>query len=381
MARQRGPRALTVVISATGLWTPPDSISNAELVASFNTYVERYNAEHAADIAAGAVEPLLPSSVEFIEKASGIKHRYVLDKEGALDVTRMVPRVLERSNEQLSLMAEVSVKAARQALERAGRDAGDIDAVICSCSSLQRPYPALAIEVQNELGAGGFGYDMNVACSSATFAIQNACDIVKAGHARSALVVNPELCTGHLNYRDRETHFIFGDAAVAVLIERAEIAPKGAWAVLGSRLQTRFSNNIRNNFGFLNRGDEAHRDDPDKLITQQGRKVFREVVPLVSEMILQHMAELGLKPADMRRLWLHQANSNMNRLIAERVLGHEANQDEAPTVLDVYGNTAGAGSIIAFHLNSDDLKTGDKGLICSFGAGYSAGSIFVQKGA
>jgi beta-ketodecanoyl-[acyl-carrier-protein] synthase len=376
-----GTSSLTVVISATGLWTPPDSISNAELVASFNTYVERYNAEHAADIEAGVLQPLLPSSAEFIEKASGIKHRYVIDKEGPLDINRMVPRIPERPNEQLSLMAEVSVKAARQALERAGRDGSEIDAVICSCSSLQRPYPALAIEVQNELGAGGFGYDMNVACSSATFAIQNACDIVRAGHARSALVVNPELCTGHLNYRDRDTHFIFGDAAVAVLVERAELAPKGAWAVLGTRLQTRFSNNIRNNFGFLNRCDEAHRDDPDKLITQQGRKVFKEVVPLVSEMILQHMAELGLKAGDMRRLWLHQANSNMNRLIAERILGHEASQDEAPTVLDVYGNTAGAGSIIAFHLNSDDLKTGDKGLICSFGAGYSAGSIFVQKAA
>jgi beta-ketodecanoyl-[acyl-carrier-protein] synthase len=109
--------------------------------------------------------------------------------------------------------------------------------------------------------------------------------------------------------------------------------------------------------------------------------VFREVVPLVSEMILEHMAELGLKPSDMRRMWLHQANSNMNRLIAEKVLGHEASQDEAPTVLDVYGNTAGAGSIIAFHNHSADLKTGDEGLICSFGAGYSAGSIFVQKSA
>jgi beta-ketodecanoyl-[acyl-carrier-protein] synthase len=324
---------------------------------------------------------LQPSSVEFIEKASGIKHRYVLDKEGSLDVGRMVPHIPERPNEQLSLMAEVSVKAAKQALERAGRDAGDIDAVICSCSSLQRPYPALAIEVQDALGAGGFGYDMNVACSSATFAIQNAHDIVKAGHARSVLVVNPELTTGHLNFRDRETHFIFGDAAVAVLVENAAIAPKGAWSILGTKLLTKFSNNIRNNFGFLNRTDEAHRDDVDKLIVQQGRKVFKEVVPLVSEMILQHMAELNLKPTDMRRLWLHQANSNMNRLIAEKVLGHEANQDEAPTVLDVYGNTAGAGSIIAFNNHNADLKAGDRGLICSFGAGYSAGSIFVQKAA
>ena len=373
--------ALTVAISATGLWTPSDSITNAELVASFNTYVERFNAENAAEIAAGTKTALQPSSVEFIEKASGIKHRFVMDKAGSLDVDRMVPRIPERPNSEISLMAEVAVIAAKQALERAGRDAADIGAVICSCSSLQRPYPALAIEVQNALGAGGFGYDMNVACSSATFAIQNAIDIVNAGHARSVLVVNPELTTGHLNFRDRDSHFIFGDAAVAILVERADIAPKGAWTILGSKLKTVFSNNIRNNFGFLNRGDEGHRDDPDKLITQQGRKVFKEVVPLVSEMILEQMHAMNLKPSDMRRLWLHQANSNMNRLIAERVLGHEASQDEAPTVLDVYGNTAGAGSIIAFHNHSDDLKAGDKGLICSFGAGYSAGSIFVQKSA
>ncbi|MGD9815748.1 MAG: beta-ketoacyl-ACP synthase III [Hyphomonadaceae bacterium] len=372
---------MTVAISATGLWHPTASISNAELVASFNSYVERFNAENAAAIAAGTVQALLPSSVEFIEKASGIKHRYVLDKDGMLDVDRMVPNLPERGNDELSLMAEVSVLAAKDALERAGRDAGDVGAVICSCSSLQRPYPALAIEVQHALGAGGFGYDMNVACSSATFAIQNAADIVKAGHARSVLVVNPELTTGHLNLRDRDTHFIFGDATVAILVERADMAPPGSWAILGSKLQTRFSNNIRNNFGFLNRCDPGKRDLADKLITQQGRKVFKEVVPMVSEMILQHMAELDLKPSDMRRLWLHQANSNMNRLIAEKVLGHEASQDESPTVLDEFGNTAGAGSIIAFHRHSADLKTGDRGLICSFGAGYSAGSIFVQKAA
>jgi beta-ketodecanoyl-[acyl-carrier-protein] synthase len=372
---------VTVVISATGLYTPSNSVSNAELVASYNEYVERFNAANAAEIATGSVEALQPSSVEFIEKASGIKHRYVLEKEGLLDVERMVPNIPDRSNDDLSLMAEVSVIAGKQALERAGRNAADIDAVICSCSSLQRPYPALAIEVQNALGAGGFGYDMNVACSSATFAIQNAADIVRAGHARSVLVVNPELCTGHLNLRDRDTHFIFGDAAVAILVERADIAPAGAWAILGTKLQTRFSNNIRNNFGFLNRCDPEHRDDVDKLIIQQGRKVFKEVVPMVSEMILQHMAELDLKPTDLRRMWLHQANSNMNRLIAERVLGHEASQDESPTVLDEYGNTAGAGSIIAFHNHSADLKAGDRGLICSFGAGYSAGSIFVQKAA
>jgi beta-ketodecanoyl-[acyl-carrier-protein] synthase len=78
-------------------------------------------------------------------------------------------------------------------------------------------------------------------------------------------------------------------------------------------------------------------------------------------------------------MWLHQANANMNRLIASKVLGHDANDDESPTVLDTYANTSSAGSIIAFHKHQDDLVAGDTGLICSFGAGYSAGSVFVRK--
>ncbi len=80
-----------------------------------------------------------------------------------------------------------------------------------------------------------------------------------------------------------------------------------------------------------------------------------------------------------RRLWLHQANINMNNLVAERVLGRRATTTEAPTVLDEYANTASAGSVIAFHKHNADLNHGDIGVICSFGAGYSAGSVVVQK--
>lgn len=369
----------SVAISATGLFTPAQSITNQELVESFNAYVARFNARHATEIAAGAVAPLAPSSVEFIEKASGIKSRYVVDKAGVLDVERMRPDIPERPNEQISVMAEIGVAAAKQALMRAGREAQDVDAVLCAASNMQRAYPAMAIEIQAALGIEGFAFDMNVACSSATFGIQTAADFVRAGHARSVLVVNPEICSGHLNFQDRDSHFIFGDVATAVLVERADIAPAGAWTILGTRLKTQFSNNIRNNFGFLNRADPRGVGKADKLFVQEGRKVFKEVVPLVSEMILSHMADLDLQPGDLRRLWLHQANANMNRLISERVLGREATADESPTVLDEYANTSSAGSIIAFHKHSEDLKTGDRGLICSFGAGYSAGTVFVAK--
>ena len=367
------------VISATGLFTPSDTITNEELVESFNRYVERHNADNAAAIEAGDVEALQTSSVEFIEKASGIKARHVMAKGPILDPEIMAPRWPERSNEELSMLAEIGVKAARQALERAGRDAADVDAVLCAASNMERPYPAMAIEIQQELGIDGFGFDMNVACSSATFGIQTAADYIRSGNARSVLVISPEITSGHLNWRDRDSHFIFGDVATAVLVEDAGIAPATHWDILGTKLKTVFSNNIRNNFGFLNRASPDSEGKADKLFVQEGRKVFKEVVPMVAEMIVTEAENFGLNPQGLRRLWLHQANAGMNRLIAQRVLGHEATADESPTVLDTYANTSSAGSIIAFHKHSDDLEAGDTGLICSFGAGYSAGAVFVRK--
>jgi len=367
------------VISATGLFTPADSISNEELVASFNAYVERYNVANEAAIASGEVAALEPSSVEFIEKASGIKARHVVDKASVLDPATMCPRIPERANDELSIMAEIGTAAALDALHRAGRAPSDVDAVLCAASNMQRAYPAMAIEIQHALGIDGFGFDMNVACSSATFGIQTAADYIRAGNARSVLVVSPEITSGHLNWRDRDSHFIFGDVATAVLVEDNEMAPASHWDILGTRLKTVFSNNIRNNFGFLNRAAPDARDTADKLFVQEGRKVFKEVVPMVAQMIVDEAERLGIDPHTLRRLWLHQANAGMNRLIAHKVLGHEASADESPTVLDTYANTSSAGSIIAFHKHSDDLATGDIGLICSFGAGYSAGTVFVRK--
>ncbi len=376
------------VIRSTGLWTPANSISNEELVESFNAYVAQYNQEHAAAIEAGELAPLSPSSAEFVEKASGIKSRFVIDKEGVLDTKRMKPFIPARDNTDISILAEIGVKACHNALERAGKTAADVDGVIVAASNLQRGYPAVAVEIQDALGIeDGFGFDMNVACSSATFGIQTAADQIAAGHARAILVVNPEICSAHLNWCDRDSHFIFGDVATAILLEREDLG-EGGWRIIGTKLKTKFSNNIRNNFGFLNRTErptgEAGQENllapkDDKLFVQEGRKVFKEVVPMVSDMIRTHMGELGLEAGDMRRVWLHQANINMNLMIAKKVFGREAGGEDAPTILDEYANTSSAGSIIAFHKHSDDFTAGQKGVICSFGAGYSAGTVFVER--
>ncbi|HVU21304.1 MAG TPA: beta-ketoacyl-ACP synthase III [Rhizomicrobium sp.] len=368
-----------LALTGTGLFTPAQSISNDELVASFNEYVRRHNETYATAISSGTVTALAPSSTEFIVKASGIKNRYVLDKAGVLDPEIMCPRIPERPNDQISVLAEMAVTASREAMANAGRDARDIDGVLVGASNLQRAYPAMAVEVQDALGIDGFGFDMNVACSSATFALQSAADMVAAGHARAILVCNPEICSGHLNFRDRDSHFIFGDVATAFIVERTDTAQQGGWEIVSTKLKTKFSNNIRNNFGFLNRTAPEGIGKPDKLFVQEGRKVFKEVVPMVSELILAHLGENGIAPSTLKRLWLHQANLGMNEMIARRVLGRDPVAGEAPNILDEYANTSSAGSVIAFHKYNADLKPGDVGLLCSFGAGYSAGSVILRK--
>ena len=371
---------MEVVISGTGLFTPRESISNVELVESFNAYVDSFNIDNQKEIAEGKLDALTHSNVEFIEKASGIKTRYVLNKSGILDIQRMKPKLKSRNNEELSVLAEIAILAGQEAIKDANLDNKNIDAVICGCANLQRAYPAVAIEIQKGLDIDGYAYDMNVACSSATFAIQNAVNDIISGVATRVLVVNPEICTGHLNFRDKDAHFIFGDASTAIVLEKKELSKaENIYQILGTKLKTKFSNNIRNNFGFLNIPEDSNPEDSDKLFKQNGRSVFKEVVPLVESMIKEHLEEVKIPIEQVSRFWLHQANQNMNELIAKRLLNHDINQDKMPIILDEYANTSSAGSIIAFHKYNKDLNQGSIGVICSFGAGYSVGSIIVKK--
>jgi len=372
-----------VVISGTGLYTPSEAIDNDELVLAFNAFVHDFNQRHAVEIGDGTVAALAESSAEFITKASGIRSRHVVTRAGLLDSERLVPRIAARADNDLSLQAEMAVAAGRDALAQAGVMAADIDTVIVATSAIQRAYPAVAIEVQAALRCGGHAYDMNVACSSATFALRNACDAIRAGSARRVLLLNPEIPSAYLAWQDRDCHFIFGDVATAMVVEAAETATAACqFEVIDSRLTTIYSNAIRNNFGFINRCEDTPWTARDKLFRQEGRKVFKEVCVKVADIITDQLTDAGLTEAggaSVNRLWLHQANINMNDYVSRRVLGADHPRSQAPVVLDMFGNTASAGSIIAFHQHRDDLAVGDTGVICSFGAGYSIGSVLVRR--
>lgn len=369
-----------VVISGVGVWHPKDSITNEELVDSYNAYVDAFNEENKAQIEAGEIAAMPYSSAEFIEKASGIKSRYIYQKEGALDITRMKPKIAPRADDELSHQAEIAVEAAKLAMASANVTADEIDAVIVSCAYTQRAYPAIAIEVQEALNIEGFGFDMLVACSAATFGMHRAYEMLCAKNATRVLVINPELVSPQINYADRDSHFIFGDVATATVLELAEtVKSEHVYDVLSTKALTKFSNNIRSNFGYMTRAEDVDPYGPDKLFHQAGRKVFKEVCPLAAAHIEAHLASHDITPEGVKRWWLHQANINMNTLICKRLLGRDADRTEAPIVLDEFANTASAGSVIAFGLNHEDLVAGDVGVLCSFGAGYSIGSLVIRK--
>ncbi len=370
---------MSIVISGTGLFTPPEKISNDELVYCFNEYVERYNKRHFKAINEGKIAALSPSNSEFIEKASGIKNRYVMSKKSILDVDVMAPRFEERPNESLSMQAEIGVNAAKKALKAAHKTPDDIDLIIVACAYTQRSYPALSIEIQQALGCGGWAFDMLVACSAATFGIINAANAIRAGTAKTALVINPEILSPQINYRDRDSHFIFGDVATASVIEsESTVSSKHVFKIVGEQPLTKFSNNIRSNAGYINACTPEAAQNNDKFFIQQGRKVFKEVLPLVTQLISAQINKAGLIPNDIKRLYLHQANINMNNFIAKKVLGREPLVEEAPVILDDYANTSSAGCIIALHKYSEGLNNGDKVVLCSFGAGYSACCLILE---
>ena len=198
-------------IAGTGIWFPDEKISNEELINSYNSYVDLFNDENHSKIQEGLLDSMEYSSIEFVEKASGIKSRHVIDKEGILDINRMMPRVKNEHEDRLSIHAEVGIKAAKKAMKQASVSSSDIDAVIVGSSHSARNYPAVAIEIQKELSINGYAYDMLVGCSSTTFAINNAFSDIASGLAKTILVINPEISTPFVNFTHRDKHFILRD--------------------------------------------------------------------------------------------------------------------------------------------------------------------------
>ena len=365
-------------ISGTGIWHPSESITNDEIVKSYNTYVDNYNIENKELIERDEISALEHSSSAFIEKASGIKTRYVIDKKNILDINKMMPEVQHEDESRLSIHAIAGIDAAKKAMIEANVCADDIDGVILGTSHAARNYPSVAIEIQNQLGINGYAYDMLVGCSSTTFAINNAYSDIASGLAETILVINPEISTPFVNFAKRDIHFIFGDGCVATIVTKKKRSDN-CFKIVDRKLVTKFSNNIRSDWSYLVRAAVDEKNTEDLLFYQNGNSVFKEVCPMVAEFITNQLDKNNILPSEIKKFWLHQANARMVNLIVSKVTNSDSfDETLAPLPIQKYGNLASAGSMFAFNLHND-LNKGEKGLICSFGAGYSVCSIIVEK--
>jgi len=191
--------------------------------------------------------------------------------------------------------------------------------------------------------------------------------------------VSSEICSTRLEWRDRDCHFIFGNVCTAAVIKPAEDAKGARFNILSMRCATQSSNNIRNNNGCLRRSRGQMEGSRDMQFVQEGRKVFKKVLPLVSAHIQAHLEEAGIQANALKCLWLYQSNKSMNGFIGRKVLGRTPTAEEQSNILQDYADTSSAGSIIVLSHFSGGLKPGDFGLICSLGAGYSVGCVIVQR--
>ncbi|MES2211994.1 MAG: beta-ketoacyl-ACP synthase III [Pseudomonadota bacterium] len=367
----------TAVLLGTGIYLPEPVISNEDLVASFNAHVQEWNAAHQKDIDAGTCVAKKESSAAFIEQASGIKQRHFIERSGILDTQRMRPHLKPRADDALSLAAEFCVRAAESLLAEHSDLKSCIDLTIVSCGNPQRPYPSISIEVQHHFQLPGAAFDMNAACSSTTFGLHMARNAILAGTARAVLVISPEICSAQLDFSDRDSHFIFGDGCVAVLVCNADLIKQHqGFAILDSQIATQYSNTIRCNFGYINRLEDVF---TPPFFRQEGRKVMKDVVPWVSGRLIEQCKNLGMSTESISRLWLHQANRYINNMVVSRFWGRDATAAEAPLTLERYGNTSSTGSLMSFHEHHQDLSKDSYGLLVSFGAGYSMGSLLLKK--
>ncbi len=369
------------VLRASSFVVPREKITNDELVNSYNAYADWYNTKYIADIKAGEKEALDFSNADFIYKASGIKQRFVHNKSGILDPQRMYPLVPKRAKGSVSLQAEFALNAAEKLLKKTSLEAKEIDAIVVACSNYERAYPGIGVEVADILGLKDFfALDVNAGCASAAFGISTAQGLIRAGTAKRVMVLTPELYSFHMNFKDRRSHFIFGDGCSAVLLEDESIHQDNeGFLIHNTRLVSKFSNNIRNNFGFINVSEDKRGPDEEYRFKQNGRNVKEDVVPFTINHIKDHLAEVGWQGSELKRLWLHQANIHMMNAIAEEVLERPVDESLMPETLHEFANTAGSSVIGCFDKYHEDMVAGEIGVICAFGAGYSVGSVALEK--
>lgn len=305
-----------------------------------------------------ALEKMVETSDEWITVRTGIKER----------------RVLEDGKGN----ADMAYRAAVRALDDAGMEAKDLDAIIMGTVTPDYPFPSSACVLEDMLGARGvFSFDVNAACSGFLNALAVADSFVHDGMIRNALVVGSDALSRLLNWKDRTTCILFGDGAGAVVVGASDNGSRG---ILSTKLRTDGSY-VKTLYvpagGSLKPATAETVHKNEHTITMNGKEVFKVAVRSMEEVSRAALDEAGVRVDEVALVIPHQANRRIIIALAER-LG--ISMDRVVVNLDKYGNTSAASVPVALDeaRRQGRIKPGDVVLLNAFGAGFAWGAAVVR---
>ena len=291
------------------------------------------------------LEKMVDTSDNWITERTGIKERRVLPADSPMKASDM------------------GVEASRQALQKAGLQPGNLDGIIAAGLNPDQTWPAMGCLIQSKLGAGGFAFDVTAACAGFVYAVNIASQMIDSGQCRHVLIVGSELISPIVDWEDRNTCVLFGDAAGAVVLSHSGDANRGV-----------FYSNVKSDgraHGILYLNNDPAKGKLQKIV-MDGKQVFKIAVNSLSRILTESFEANGLSVNDVKMGFFHQANTRILDAVAEKV---SLPSEKIWVNLQRYGNTSSASIPLALHeaVEAGRLQPGDLVFFAAIGGGMTWG--------
>jgi 3-oxoacyl-[acyl-carrier-protein] synthase-3 len=270
-----------------------------------------------------------------------------------------------------------SVRAARQAIERARLDPTDIDLILCATVTPDQILPSTGCIIQAELGANkAAAMDVVAACSGFLYGLTLADAMIRTGQARYALVIGAEVLTQYVDYTDRQTCVLFGDGAGAAVLGPVE----GNKGILAARIKSdgRFQEQLFSPGGGTRRPPSAETIAAgDHFFKMRGNELFKVAVRSMADISREVLEEGGQTAADVKLFIPHQANQRITDAVANKL---EVESERVYSNIAMHGNTSSASIPIALDecVEAGKISAGDLVLMASFGGGVTWGGVLMR---
>jgi 3-oxoacyl-[acyl-carrier-protein] synthase-3 len=322
----------TAAITGVGAWLPENKLTNADL------------------------EQMVETNDEWIQTRTGVQER----------------RILKEKELGTSYMAE---KAVKDLLRKTNTDPEEVDCLICSTVTPDMLFPATANIITDKTGlVNAFGFDVEAACSGLLYTLSIGAKYIESGFSKKTIIVGADKMSSIVDYEDRATCILFGDAGTAMLLEPSEEGYGFKDAVYRSDGSGRKHLHMKAGGSIKPPSCESVRNR-EHYVYQEGKQVFKEAVPKMAEVSTQVMERNGLTASNIQYFVPHQANKRIIDAAGQQI---GLSEDKVMMNIQRYGNTTSATIPLCLWEWENELKAGDNLILSAFGGGFTWGAVYLQ---